>query len=272
MVENLGVSAADDWARALSSWAIPDEILRRTAESPWGLPARYFADRTRSSLGGNWSPTHYRAAEVLTQGALVLDVGSGAGAASIPLAPPVAQIVAVDQSPEMLAELEALAADRVAVTKIEGVWPAVADLVPEVDVAVCANVAYNVADLDAFLVHLTGKARRRVVLELTTRHPQSDLNWLWQHFWGLDRPESPTWEDARRLAAETLGLQVHAEVWEGRNPPAGPLDDEGVAWVRRRLCLSSDRDAELRKLLQARGGLHRSPEMATLWWEGQAGN
>lgn len=200
----------------------------------------------------------------------MLDVGAGAGAASIPLAPPATEIVAVDQSLEMLAELEALAVDRVTLTKVQGVWPAVAHLVPDADVAVCANVAYNVADLAPFLVHLTRKARHRVVLELTGRHPQSDLNWLWKHFWGLDRPEVPTWEDALRVVEEAVGSEVHAEVWEGRDPPAGPLDVDAVAWVRRRLCLSSERDAELSELLNGRGTQHRTPEMATLWWEGQA--
>jgi hypothetical protein len=43
-------------------------------------------------------------------------------------------------------------------------------------VAVCHHVVYNVGNLAKFLTALDGHAERRVVLELTDRHPQSDLS------------------------------------------------------------------------------------------------
>ena len=46
-----------------------------------------------------------------------------------------------------------------------------ADRVGDVDVAVCANVAYNVADLGPFVEALTTVASHRVVLELDRGAP-----------------------------------------------------------------------------------------------------
>ncbi len=101
------------------------------------------------------------------------------------------RIVAVDQDVEMLNALTELAGDLVQVRAVEGRWPDVAPDVDAVDVVVCANVAYNVADLAPFAAALTTAARHRVVLELSVDHPQSVLAPLWRHFWGVERPGRP---------------------------------------------------------------------------------
>src|SRR5206468_680590 len=83
----------------------------------WGCPSGLFARSTEEALttggaltyGGQTSPSVRRALEALPEGGSVLDVGAGAGAASLPLCPPAAAVTAVDQSPAMLAAFADLA-------------------------------------------------------------------------------------------------------------------------------------------------------------------
>ncbi|MHB1501071.1 MAG: class I SAM-dependent methyltransferase [Candidatus Dormibacteria bacterium] len=262
------MTAQDYWTESLAEWALPPEILAQGEESPWALPPWAFAESARLALSRPLTPTHRFALEVLPQGGHVLDVGAGAGAASLPLAERAGEIVAVDQSQEMLREFSGLAADRVPVVTIEGIWPEVARMVAVADVVVCANVAYNVPALGDFVVALTQKAREKVVMELTGAHPQASLNWLWKHFWDLDRPEVPTADDAAAVVREATGLEVAVVAWPGREPLADRFGDEGIAWIRRRLCLPASRDEELAQLLRSHEPPARSA-MVTLAWAGR---
>ncbi len=266
-MDNDLVTAQERWAKALAAWAIPEEILARARESPWELPPQAFAIRAERSLESAHSPTHQLALDALPAGGTVLDVGAGGGAASLPLAGRAALIVAVDQSQEMLDQMAQLAKGRVRLRTVRGVWPEVAPRVPRVDVAVCANVAYNVAGLGDFVLALGAQPRRRVVLELTWHHPQASLNWLWERFWGLGRPESPTAADAVAVVEEALGRPVEVRRWQrGEVDPAGPGPEE-VAWVRRRLCLDPSREPELAAVLAEREDAGAFGQMATIWWD-----
>lgn len=259
------MTAAQRWADALAAWAIPDEILAAAPESPWGFPERVFVGAAEDALSAPLTVTHRRALEVLPEAGVVLDVGAGAGAASLPLAPPAARIVAVDTSTAMLRELRRLAGDRVRVETIEGRWPDVAAEVEPVDVVVCAHVAYNVADLDAFVVALTDHARLRVVVELTDEHPQAPLSPLWEHFWHQPRPTTPTVHDAIAVIEEALGVRVAAESWRRPHPLTGRTAADTVALARRRLCLPATADAEIEALLGPDPRLTPS-SVTTLWW------
>jgi SAM-dependent methyltransferase len=261
------MTAQERWAEALAAWAIPEEILAQARESPWELPPQAFASRAERALESAHSPTHQLALEALPAGGTVLDVGAGGGAASLPLAGSADLIVAVDQSQEMLDRMADLARGRVRLQTVRGVWPEAAQTVPLVDVAVCANVAYNVPGLSEFILALGARARRRVVIELTWHHPQASLSWLWERFWGLSRPESPTAADAADVVREALGRPVEVERWQrGEVDPSGPSPEE-VAWVRRRLCLDPSREAELAAVLAERVGSGASHQMATIWWD-----
>ena len=100
------MTAASDWAEALGEWAIPEEIIASAPESPWGFPVEVFVDHARLTIDEGWTPTHQRVAEALPVGGTLLDVGCGAGAASLPVAPPAGRIVAVDEDANMLAALD----------------------------------------------------------------------------------------------------------------------------------------------------------------------
>jgi hypothetical protein len=148
--------------------------------------------------------------------------------------------------------------------EIAGRWPDVADQAPVAAVVVCRHVVYNAADLAPFLAALHGHAERRVVVELTELHPQSDLGPLWKAIHGIDRPSGPTAQDAIDVAG-ALGYDVHVErshepsLWHEWPRP------ERVASARRRLCVGPDRDAEIEAHLDRTADVPR--RLITFWWD-----
>ena len=270
------MSAAAHWTAALAAWAIPPDILAAAPESPWGFPTAVFEQKADALLTVE-TPSIRHAREALPAGGSVLDVGCGAGAGSLPLASTAGHLIGVDPLPAMLHAFRTRAeALGVAVTTIEGAWPDAADRTPSADVVVCHHVAYNVQDLAPFLRRLTDHARQRVVLELTAQHPMAALNDLWLQFHGLVRPTTPTADDAVALLRE-LGLSSEREDWLAPNLTwRGPTARQDlVAWVRRRVCLPADRDAEIEAALAPRivedqdtAGLPPRP-IVTLWWNGR---
>ena len=256
------------WTSALSEWAIPQEILDRAPESPYSFPPWLFEHAARRAETAT-TPSRERALEALPARGSVLDVGVGGGAASLPLVPPAAYVVGVDQSSAML-ETFARAADQkgVAHKEVLGTWPDVAGDVDGVDVVVCHHVFYNAPDLVAFASALTARARRRVVVELTAHHPLSRFNDLWRRFHGIERPDRPTVDDAVAVLHE-MGLSVSFERWQRPALWEGVERSKMVAFARTRLCLGPDRDPEIDASLDdERFAAPR--DLATLWWPGEA--
>jgi 2-polyprenyl-3-methyl-5-hydroxy-6-metoxy-1,4-benzoquinol methylase len=266
------------WREDLAAWAIPGHITAAAADSPWVLPRQVFArraDRLQLSPGG---PSFERAWEALDPPGTVLDIGSGAGAACLPLAARTTFLTAVDQDEQMLGLLAARAsAAGLATCLVTGSWPAVASQVAVADLVTCHHVVYNVPDLAPFLRALTGHARRRVVLEMTAVHPLAALNPLWQRFHGLTRPDRPTAADLLGILA-AMGLA--AEHTEATRPASADYESmaELVAVTRRRLCLPPERAGELEAALvdlgvdpELPGDLGSSGrQQVTIWWEGTA--
>lgn len=252
------------WRADLASWAIPDEILSQAAEPPWVHPVSMFTvdDDIADSL------SHRTARESVPAGGSVLDVGSGGGRAAFALVPPAAAVVAVDHQQGMLdAFAEAARRRGVVSSEFLGDWPDIAASVPVCDVVVCHHVAYNVAEIGPFLQALNGHARRRVVLELPMHHPMSNMNPLWQTFWGLTRPTRPTAYQLTAIA-RSLGLDAQMVVWAdetwGRRVELP--DAERVRFARIRLCLTEDRDADVAAALIAQADA-QPREVATVWWD-----
>jgi SAM-dependent methyltransferase len=273
----------DQWKSDLSGWGVPEAIVKAAPEEPWVFPTHLFAGRAKRQVVDRAGPSYRRAEEALPVGGTVIDVGSGAGAASLPLATKASRITAVDADPGMLSSLSEIAeglppnaaGDRPEVVTVQGRWPDVAEGVPPADVVVCHHVLYNVMDLRPFIEVLSDHARVRVVVEMTERHPVEPMNPLWLRFHNLARPPGPTWEDAV-AAISSLGHDVGVERWD-----AAPLHiydsfDEIVAYHRRRLCLPASSDPEIAVALEELGvdpsrpvGLGGGRPLRTLWWAGK---
>lgn len=258
-------SAAGYWAQALDGWRIPDDILAKAPVSPWIHPVELFATGDGEVPD---SPSHMRARQALpATGGSVLDVGCGGGRAAFALVPPASFVTGVDSQQGMLEEFAAAAGRRgVGHAEILGTWPEVRAQAPVADVVVCHHVAYNVAPLASFAAALDRHARHRVVLELPQRHPLAHMAPLWRHFWGLERPDGPTAQDAAAVLTQA-GLPARLELWTDDQPhrmAALPWDKQ-VAFMRTRLCLPADRDAEVGQVLQRLDDGPRS--MATIWWD-----
>jgi hypothetical protein len=238
------VSAAQRWAAELAAWAIDPEILAAAPESPYTFtPALFAPDRSAGS------PLLALAAEALPCGGTVLDVGAGAGAASLPLRP--GRLHAVDGQASMLRALERAADEAgVPVTTYEGSWPELAGRVPACDVVVCSHVFYNVPDLAGFALALQRAATRRVVVELHQEHPWVPIGPLWEAVHHQGRPSGPTADLAVQVLVEA-GIRPAVTGWE---PAPVDLGGDGfgryVEHTRRRLCLPADRDPEVAGLVR----------------------
>lgn len=259
----------------MAGWAIPQQILETAPESPYGFPTELFRSRAARSRAGE-DPSSIRALEALGAAGTVLDVGAGAGAASMPLAPPATRLIAVDPSPDLLAAFSSEAASRhVPSSTVLGGWPQVADITEPADVVVCHHVLYNVADIESFVRALDDHARRRVVIELTDEHPMAWMRDLWTVFHGIERPVGPTAEDALDAIA-SLGLAANREDRVRSEITGGFASrSDAIALVRRRLCLPAALDDDVEEALGDRlaesDGLWtvgpRDQVVATLWWD-----
>ncbi|MHB1877332.1 MAG: methyltransferase domain-containing protein, partial [Streptosporangiaceae bacterium] len=119
------------WRDDLASWAIPEEILASVSESPWALPTQVFARRADQVTAAPAGESYQREWDALDPPGSVLDVGSGAGAACLPLLPRTIGLTAVDAEDGMLALLAERAAARgVRARCVQGRWPQVAAEVP----------------------------------------------------------------------------------------------------------------------------------------------
>ena len=266
------------WRGDLSAWAIPERITSAVAESPWVLPRQVFARRADRLTGAPGGASYERAWEALAPSGTVLDVGSGAGAACLPLAPRATTVTAVDSDEPMLAMLaERAGGIGLGLRPVAGQWPAVAPQVPPADVVTCHHVIYNVPDVEPFLAALTSHARRRVVVEITTVHPLTALSPLWLRFHGLTRPTGPTAADLLAILSE-MGLKARHTEWSRPAEADYASFPELVDVTRRRLCLPPERAGEVEAALLDMGIVRERPgdlgssgrDVVTIWWEGTA--
>lgn len=266
------------WSDELAAWAIPDHIAAAAPDSPWVLPGHVFARRADRLSADPSGPSFERARDALDPPGSVLDVGSGPGAACLPLLPRATAVTAVDADERMLGMLaERTAARGVVARCVHGRWPQVARQVPAADVVTCHHVLYNVQDLEPFVADLTGHARRLVVTETTATHPLTSLNQLWLDFHGLRRPDGPTADDLLAIL-RAMGLRPGYQRWSRPSGADYASFADLVDVTRRRLCLPRDRAEDVAEALLGAGIDPASPrdlgssgrDVLTVWWHGSA--
>ncbi len=275
-------TAADRWGEALDSWAVPEPLVAAAGRSPWGHPVAGFAARADAEILAPSGASFERAVEALEvaeaatgRSGDVLDIGAGAGAASLPLIPWASGVTALDPSAEMLAAFSARAAGLadaasppVAVRTVLGSWPDAAGEVGTADVVVCHHVLFNVREIGGFLEALTAAARFRVVVEIPPLHPLTWMNPLWEKFHGLRRPDVPSVDDLVAVLHEQDVRALSVDRWvRAEAETLSPA--ERIALVTRRLCLPPEREPEVAVQLsdQPPAELHR---VVTLTWKGSA--
>ena len=267
--------AAVRWREDLERWAIPRRFTAAVADSPWALPTDVFKRRADRSLAEPSGVSYELAAEALSRPGSVLDVGAGAGAASLPLARWATELIAVDANGSMLdAFRERAARVGIEAQSILGEWPGIAAATPVADVVVCHHVFYNAPDLAGFALALDRHARRRVVVELPEAHPMQALNPLWLRLHDLRRPDRPTVDDAVAVLREA-GLRPRLQRWPRPPRPEYRSFEDLVAVTRQRVCLPPERTDELVDVLLDLGvdpahprDLPPHPDtVATLWWD-----
>jgi hypothetical protein len=118
-----------------------------------------------------------------------------------------------------------------------GRWPDVAPSTPNTDVVVCHHVVCNVGDLAPFLAALDDHAERRVAVELTEHHPQSELS----PCGGTSTASTGRPDQTATDAAEVAITLDYASMWSGSSghrsgtmllvTSGSPSPGAGCAWV-----------------------------------------
>jgi CTP:molybdopterin cytidylyltransferase MocA/SAM-dependent methyltransferase len=185
-----------------------------------------------------------------------LDIGAGAGRYALPLARRVAQVVAVDRSPAMLAALAEEAAARGIgnVRIVVGSWPPDADLLRTAgplagDVALIAHVGYDIEEIEPFLAAMERAARRLCVAVLMEAAPAALADPFWPPIHGEERVPLPALPDfldllrARRCQPQVTLVDQHRRIFRDLQDLHG--------YLRRQLWLAegSEKDRRLAALL-----------------------
>lgn len=245
-------SASTRWRELLQARAVPAEIRAAAAHDPYRHDPRRFAAPEQPPD----TPSRRAGLALLDGGGTVLDVGCGAGAASLALLPAATHLTGTDHAEDMLDAFSAECDRRgVAHRTVLGAWPETVGEVGTVDVVVCHHVGYNTAELAPFVAALDAAARRGVVIEMTAEHPTAWLDPLWERFHGLHRPPAATYRDALAVLNE-VGLYPEVQHWD--RPPRDDTRAQAEL-ATRRLCLPPDRTDEvaaaIAELPPRRGGI-----------------
>lgn len=260
-------TAAERWRIGVEGWVLPDRLSEAAPEPFVALDPERFRWRPEADAAQPVRPSRRRALEALPDSGSVLDVGVGGGASSLGLAPKVGHITGVDPLPGMLAAFEASARDAgVAARAVLGSWPEAAAQAGSADVVVCHHAVYRVEEIEPFLAALTASARCRVVLEVSAHPPMVDLNPLLRTFHGIERTDRLVADDAEAVLA-AMGVTVEREDLS-LSPGERDLSPERVAFVRGRVCVGPERDAEILRFLTEREV--EDHQVVALWWPGTA--
>ena len=247
----------DYWRQAQKGWAIPQEIIDQAETSPWVHPPVVFQIPDAIEP----SPSHDAANEVHPKS--LLDIGCGGGVAAFGSSAP--HVIGLDHQEEMLAMFteNGKKYGRRCETVL-GNWPEAASKTPHADVVVAHHVAFNVQNIEEFLLAMDGHATKRAVLEVPFFHPQTNVKGLWKHFWNIERPSTPTADDLFTIAEE-IGLRPQIKKWTGAARTLTTFDQD-VEIVRIRLCLPRSRESEVREYL-TNNPPSPTRELATIYWD-----
>jgi SAM-dependent methyltransferase len=261
------VTPAERWRRLLEARAIPEHVLAAAPADPHRQPPERFA----APEVPDDTPSRRAGLALLEPAGTVLDVGCGAGAASLALCPPATHVTGLDDATDMLAAFTRACLERdVPWQAVLGTWPGAAADAGRADVVLAHHVVYNAPDLDAFVAALDAAALRGVVMELTDQHPLAWLDPLWRRFHGVERPPPPTADDALAVITDVLGVAPTVTRWTGERPRGTRIPGgERLGLLCQRLCLPESRADEVADAV-AELGPARSEKVTVSWPTGRS--
>ncbi len=269
-------AASDRWRRLLEEWAIPPALLDAVPDSPYGWSTELWKRRTQIAREQGFDPpTGVVVRSLLGPAGTLLDVGAGTGRASLMHGADGHPVTAVEKDPGLAGGFRERAAEMgVGAVLVEGTWPDVAPAVDIHDVAMCANVVYDVQDAAPFLANLSQHGRVGVVVELTVDHPWAGLAPYYRALHHLERPQGPTYKDFAEVVHEVRGFRPEVEVWTRPGRAWFESWDEILDYYGKRLVLPPGRRDELQTLLAPETEVEdgrfyvgaRERTMATVWW------
>ncbi len=172
-----------------AAWA---ELVRLNREQVERLRERPEETDFWKSMSGIFRADPRRTGDAVLDGLLALvrpgetwlDVGAGGGRFALPIAQRAGRVIAVEPSASMRQVLrEGMAEHGIDnIEIIEGVWEEVE--APVADVALIANVGYDIDEIGPFLDRLETHARRLCVAVMLDRQPASLVGGLWQELFG----------------------------------------------------------------------------------------
>jgi SAM-dependent methyltransferase len=249
------------WRSQLAAWAIPKEILDQADETPWIHPPALFEIPATISD----SPSHQIARDALPDNGSVLDIGCGGGIAAFALVPPASFVFGVDHQLEMLEMFAKNAENRKVKSGVAlGFWPEVESNTPTTDVVTAHHVLYNVPQIEEFIQRMNQHALKRVVIEIPTSHPLSNMSELWKYFWKIERPISPDYSNLIEVIID-LGFEPKFKVWSGDMRVEANID-QAAEYMRIRLCLPKNKFSEVKEFMLTQQK-QSNRELATIWWD-----
>lgn len=206
----------------------------------------------------------------------VLDVGSGPGKYTLPLAKLAARVMAVEPSEQMAGYLRINLAEH-GVENVNIVQKRWEDAqVDPVDAVLCSHVLYDVEDVESFLLKLDAHATGLCILAHHIGQYDPLFRGLWQRIYGEERRPMPVFADLLRVL-DDLGIPA---AMAGKMPPHMRLSfvtmEEAIEYCTERMALEhSDLanhdlvEAHLGDLLEmVDGRLYAPPsdEVGVVWW------
>ncbi len=225
------------------------QSLKIQEESSWSsgdfwLPLAPFfkADPHRTD-----DPVLNRLWEEITPGSTALDVGGGGGRYALPLALHCEQVTVVDPSVSMIDGLRvgAQEANVSNLSIVPGLWEEVE--VDPADVVLCANVVYDVAEIEPFIRKLEAHAKDRVFVLAYMESPLSQFSPCWKVAHGEKRVDLPAMPELLHVLWD-MDIYPNLETFPALHPETVRSRPVALELLRQFLFVKSDTEPD--RLLQ----------------------
>jgi len=256
-------AAAREWVAMVDAHRAQTERLREAVpeRDAWKRRAREFRPHRRAE---EKDPAIDAILGYVRPGDTVLDIGAGGGRLAIPIARCCAEVVAVEPSEAMLAQLEAQAAEA-GVTNIKTVASTWEEAVVEpADIAMCCHV-YGLYNPESWVRKMEASARRRVIVIMFHRSTPPNMHPLWEPVHGEKRLQTPALSHFERLLAE-MGIDYDKTMLPER-PDRGYADfDAALQRSTRHLFVVPGSEKQERLKQALRESLVETPDGLQLRW------